>query len=107
MGIVVGIFVLLVIIGFISEMSLQDIIGALIIGGILFALGNLINIGWGIYGAALGAVMATKHQKLIIAAIIGGIFFAIGNLAGLGWGIFGAVLGALIGFLPQDQKENA
>ena len=107
MGIVIGIFILLTIIGFISEISLQDIIGGLIIGGILFALGNLINLGWGIYGAALGAIMATKNQKLVTAAIIGGIGFALGHLAALGWGIFGAVLGALIGFLPQNQKEDA
>jgi hypothetical protein len=106
-GLIVGVFIFFVILGFLEKMTLQDIIGGLIIGGVLFALGNLINIGWGIFGALLGVILATKNQKIIASVILAGIGFALGHLAAVGWGIFGAVLGELIGFSSTTQTQNA
>jgi len=59
--IVIG--VMFFIIGLMDEMGLYGIIFALIGGGTGFALGSLANIGWGIFGAVLGALIAIAVKK--------------------------------------------
>lgn len=65
--IAVGIAFLVVfsIIGLMGEMGLNCIIIALIGGGIGYALGSLANIGWGIFGAVLGALIGISVKKRI------------------------------------------
>jgi len=52
-------------IGMTGDMGLNGIIIALIGGGIGYALGSLANIGWGIFGAVLGALIGISVKKII------------------------------------------
>ncbi|MBV5340708.1 MAG: hypothetical protein J0665_14325 [Deltaproteobacteria bacterium] len=65
--IAVGIAFLVVfsIIGLMGEMGLNCIIITLIGGGAGYALGSLANIGWGIFGAVLGALISVAIEKRI------------------------------------------